>query len=98
MFAPSVRSSTADRPGFTINLTALAVLVGLGLGALSTVLWPHFAGLVSLAMWPLGLSIGLISVALLNYHLRGEAAWGMVISGQLLGAIGAALLLLAALN
>jgi hypothetical protein len=98
MFAPFVRSSTADKPRFTINPAALAVVAGLSLGALSTVLWPHFAGLVALAMWPLGLSSGLIGVALFNYYWRGEAAWGMVISGQLLGALGTALLLLAALN
>ena len=77
--------------------TLVAVLLGLGLGALFTLLWPHLTGLVALAAWPLGLSITTLAVGLLNFRWSGEPSWGLVIGGQVLGVTAVSLLLLSRL-
>lgn len=76
----------------------IAVLVGLGLGGLFTLLWSPAPGLQSLAVWPAGIGMGLIAVAVISARLRQEPQWGMAILGQLLGLIAIALLLIASLS
>ncbi|MBP6469171.1 MAG: hypothetical protein KBE23_05635 [Chloroflexi bacterium] len=77
--------------------TAVAVFVGLLLGGVFNWLWSGLPFLAALAMWPLGLAIGLIVVALASRWLRGEAQWGMALAGQAIGVLAIALVFVASI-
>lgn len=73
----------------------VAVLLGAGLGLLFSQMIPHLDGAAALALWPLGLALGALVVGLGTMAGGGETVWGLVFSGQALGAITLLLLLLA---
>jgi hypothetical protein len=74
------------------RLTAVAVFVGLLIGGLGNWVWVGLPWLASLALWPLGLAVGLIAVALVSYRWNGEAQWGMALAGQAIGVLAVGLI------
>ncbi|MCB8983727.1 MAG: hypothetical protein H6659_07890 [Ardenticatenaceae bacterium] len=79
------------------GVTAVAVLMGLLLGALFNWFWAGLPFLAMVAMWPLGVAIGLIVVALASRWLRGEARWELALAGQGIGVLAIALIFIASL-
>lgn len=77
--------------------TAVALLAGLVLGGMFTFLWHSLPLLAVIGMWPLGLAIGFIGVAIISNRRRDEAEWGMALIGQALGVLGIALIFLASI-
>ena len=75
----------------------IAAVVGLGSGALLTFLF-NFVGLVALAMWPLGLAIGLIATGYVSGRLRHKTHFGLLLVGQMLAILGIGLILVAAIS
>jgi len=71
--------SRRPRPALT------ALIVGLGLGALFTLVWPGASGLAALARWSAGTALGLLIVALAGRKHLGLARWDLMLGGQLLG-------------
>lgn len=78
--------------------TRTALLVGLALSALFTSWVAGNVPLVTLAMWPLGLALGLLSVGLFRLRSKGDMLPGMLIGGQFLGVVAITLLLIASLG
>ncbi|HEX6384672.1 MAG TPA: hypothetical protein VF177_08390 [Anaerolineae bacterium] len=76
----------------------LALAGGLALGRLAVYLWPRLPLLAAVAMWMLALAVAMILTALLNYRLRRQSLWGLAILGQLLGAVGTTLIVIASLG
>jgi hypothetical protein len=74
------------------RLTAVAILIGLLVGGLFNWVWGGLPGLASLAVWPLGVAIGLIGVALVNGRRTGETPWGMALVGQAIGVLAVGLI------
>ena len=72
--------------------TAVAVIVGLVLGGVFTFLWNSLPLLAVIGMWPLGLAIGFIGVALINNRRRTQSEWGLALAGQALGVIAIGLI------
>ena len=79
------------------STTAVAVIVGLVLGGVFTFLWNSLPLLAVIGMWPLGLAIGFIGVALVNNMRREESEWGMALAGQALGVIAIGLIFAASI-
>jgi len=79
------------------GVTAVAILIGLLLGGLFNWFWAGLPFLATVAMWPLGVGIGLIVVALVSHRLRGEAQWGLALAGQAIGAVANALIFIASM-
>lgn len=79
------------------GLTAVAILLGLLLGGLFNWFWSGLPFLAMLAMWPLGVAIGLIVVGLVSHWLRGEAQWGLALAGQAIGVLAIALIFTASM-
>jgi hypothetical protein len=82
-----VKESKSRRP----RPALIAILIGLGLGALFTITGPGAPILAALARWPAGLAIGLLVVALTGRRHLGRARWDLMLAGQLLGALAAGL-------
>jgi hypothetical protein len=98
MFGTSTQIQTEERGGVQARgATAAAVVVGVALGALFSWLWPHFAGPAALGLWLAGLALGLMGVALASGR-RGQARWGLAITGQLVGVTAAVAFLLASVG
>jgi len=96
MFAQSVNSqSMYETKESSRGVTAVALLIGLLLGGLFNWFWSDLPFLAMAAMWPLGVAIGLIVVALASHRLRGEAQWGMALAGQGIGVLSIALIFVA---
>jgi hypothetical protein len=79
------------------SVTAVAIIAGLVLGGVFTFLWNGLPLLAAVAMWPLGLAIGLIGAALVSKWLRGEPAWGLALAGQVLGVLSIGLIFAASI-
>lgn len=73
----------------------VALVLGLGLGALLTMLWPQFSGLVAWAMWPLGMAIASLGIGILSFRWSDEPLWNLVLLGQVLGVTAVAMLFIA---
>lgn len=74
------------------RLTAVAILIGLLMGGLFNEVGSGLPWLASLAVWPLGLAIGLIGVALVTGYRTGETPWGMALVGQAIGVLAVGLI------
>ncbi len=79
--------STTAVPAMTLGVVLGTLFVWLG----------GFAGLVALAMWPLGVALSLVGASWWSYRQHEEAQWGMAIAGQLLGAVAIGLLWVASI-
>ena len=90
--ATEIGRSPVSRP------TSKAVLVGLILAALFTVWGPRDIALATLAMWPLGLALGMLGVGLFRLRSKNDVRWHMLIVGQLLGVVAITLLFIASLG
>ncbi|MBE2222505.1 MAG: hypothetical protein IAF02_13240 [Anaerolineae bacterium] len=77
------------------STTAVAVIVGLVLGGVFTFLWNGLPLMAVAGMWLLALAIGFIGVAIISNRRRETSEWGIALVGQVLGAIGIALIFLA---
>ncbi len=98
MFAQPINNqSLYETKESSRGFTAVALLIGLLLGGLFNWLWSGLPVLAMVAMWPLGVAIGLIVVALASHWLRGEARWGLALAGQGIGVLAIALIFIASL-
>ena len=98
MIADMSRTEADAKDKLTLPLNHLmALLLGMGLGTILTLLFPHFSGLAALALWPLGLAGGLLTISLYSSHRRQETLWGFALVGQLLAVVGIALIFLASI-
>ncbi len=74
-----------------------AVIIGLMFGYLFSTIWSAFSGLAALALWPLGIALGLVGTALITSLVARQTFWGLLIAGKLLIFIGTSLLFFASL-
>ncbi|MCA9958337.1 MAG: hypothetical protein R3E31_10765 [Chloroflexota bacterium] len=97
MFAQIVENPTTMnmQPKTILTPVRIAVVLGLGLGTLFTMLWPHFTGLVAWAMWPLGVAIASLGMGILSFRRSGETQWNLIFLGQALGVTAVAMIFLA---
>jgi hypothetical protein len=98
MLAPSVNNQTmynANESGRMV--TAVAILIGLLAGGALNMLWDGLPLLAALAMWPLGLAVSFILVALVHYRRTGDGQWGLALAGQALGVLAVAMFFFASL-
>ncbi|MBK8987050.1 MAG: hypothetical protein IPM39_13395 [Chloroflexi bacterium] len=80
------------------GVTAVAITIGLLLGGMFNFLWSGLPWLVALAMWPLGVAVGLIITALAYQRWRGEAQWGLALAGQGIGVLAVGLIFVASMG
>lgn len=90
-------SANKNEPALVRNPLLIAIPIGIALGFCLQLLLTGFSFWASLALWPLSLAISLIFISVLSQRLHNKAQWGLVIVGQLLGALGLLLLLLSSL-
>ena len=96
MLAQPVNSQSHNHTNETgRSVTAVAIILGLLLGGMFNFFWAGLPWLVILAMWPLGIAIGLVALA--SHRLRGEAQWGMALAGQAIGVVAIALIFVASM-
>ena len=91
---------TAQEIDTTTNNTKVlttAVLVGLLLGGMATLILSGMSGLGLLGIWVLCMSMSWIGIAMLNHRLYKQAQWGMVVAGQAMGAVAVVILIFAAI-
>ena len=62
----------------------IALIIGLGLGSVPILLWPHLAGPARWGNWSLAIAAGLLLIRQWYLQLHQEALWEMLIGGQLL--------------
>ncbi len=84
-----------DKQG--LRVLGTAVFLGLLLGAAFTFLLSGMNGFALLGMWVLSMGMAWVGVAIVSYRRYGEAHWGMVIAGQVMGAIAILLLIFSAI-
>ncbi|PID85114.1 MAG: hypothetical protein CSA11_02125 [Chloroflexi bacterium] len=73
---------------------SVTLIVSLVLGGAFMFLW-HGLPLMALAgIGLLGLAIGLIGMSVITNYRREESEWGVALAGQVLGAVGIALIFL----
>jgi len=75
-----------------------AIIIGLVLGSLFTLLWNNLSSLETLALWPLAFALGFLSTGLFWGRKYGQKMWGMMIGGQFLGVIATGLLFISTLT
>lgn len=94
MLTQSTQTQTIEKRRFNLQSpTAVALLLGLIMGRLFTLLWPKLPFLTTLGMWPMGTAIAMILVALASSRLRHDPQWDMAIGGQFLGVAAMGLML-----
>ncbi len=76
----------------------MAIFLGLVLGSLFKITRPDMPDLASLAMWTISFAAGLLGASVFSSQRNGATLWGFVIGGQLLGAIGISLIIIASLT
>ena len=86
--------NTTTRPPL-LTAGRIAVFAGLLLGGLFTLLLPQFSGLVTMALWPLGMAIALLAVGLWSKRRPGGTQWGFLLLGQILGVTAVAMFFIA---
>jgi len=91
--------SPSQSSGFTVrqnpatnHARILAPFIGLALGCLLSIWLADLSATAVLAVWLMGLAIGLIAGGLFQQRQPVETRWHMLIAGQMLG-IGAMALL-----
>jgi len=96
MFTPyrETYSANKDEPVLVRNPILIAVPIGIAVSFCLQLLFTGFSFWASFALWPLGLAISLIFISVLSQRLHNKAQWGLVIVGQLLGALGIFMLFL----
>jgi hypothetical protein len=72
--------------------TAVAVIIGLVMGGVLSLLWHGLPLLAVIGMWPLALAMSMIGVSLISNSRREESEWGMALAGQALGVVAIALI------
>jgi hypothetical protein len=96
MTANTFQNSYSEERGQN-SATAVAVITGLVLGGVFTFLWSSLPLLAVIGMWPLGLAISFIGVALINNRRREESEWGLALAGQALGIVAIGLIFAASI-
>jgi drug/metabolite transporter (DMT)-like permease len=86
-----IRSQVYESKSRLPRPVLIAILIGLGLGSLSTITWSSAPFGVALARWPAGLAIGLLVVALTGRRRLGPGRWDLMLAGQLLATLAVGL-------
>lgn len=80
------------------SLTAVSLaFAGLLLGGLFTWVWPALNGLAAIGIYLLGIALPFVVGTLLLARWRAPLRWDLLFFGQVLAAVGAALLLVVSL-
>ena len=75
----------------------VAASIGLMFGHLFSTIWPAFTGLAALALWSLGMALGLVGTTLITSFVTRQTFWELLIVGKLLVFIGTSMLFFASL-
>ena len=98
MILPFTQTKVVDQTlTRTLFWHVAACLIGLAFGYLFSTIWPAFTGLAALALWPLGIALGLVSTTLLVSLVTRQTFWELLITGKVLVFIGAGMLFFASL-
>lgn len=98
MIAPFTQTKVINQTLARIPLLYfVAVLIGLIIGYLFSTIWFAFSGLAALALWLLGMALGLVGTALITSLVARQTFWELLIAGKLLVFIGTSLLFFASL-
>jgi hypothetical protein len=92
-YPPSISVRKAQSAQYVPWTTAVC---GLLLGSLLTWLLPQVVGLGAAGLWLLGMAIATLGSGLLTMRGSGEAQWGLLLLGQVLGVTAVGLLLVTA--
>ena len=96
-FSQEYASQGIDTTTNHTKVLTTAVLVGLLLGGMATILLSGMSGLGLFGIWVLCMSIAWIGIAILNHRLYQQAQWGMVVAGQAMGAVAVVMFIFAAI-
>ncbi|MCP5099262.1 MAG: hypothetical protein GY943_27225 [Chloroflexi bacterium] len=98
MIAPFKQTSALFNLAERVSiLPIIAVVTGIGFGFLFAQLWSGYAGLAALALWPLGLAMGLILTTLVASLVSQVTNWDLLIAGKVLALIGILLFFISSL-